>query len=302
MINAIKKLKKIKAKRVFVQFPEGIKLKIEDITKELEKAGFEVVVCIEPCFGACDIRENEARLLNCDAILHIGHENYGVKTTIPVVFWEYFLEKNPLPILEKEFQKLEKFKKIGLITSLQFVQSIPTVKKFLEERGKKVFVYKDLQYPGQVLGCRTIAAKKIERNVDCFLAISAGKFYAQGLILSVKKPVFNLDLEKEEIHSLEGERRKLMKIIAWNKSQLKDAKKIGLLVSWKLGQFKLPYELKRKLERQGKEVYILAMDEITPEKIEGLKLDGLINLACPRIATDDVFKYSIPILNMSDLE
>jgi len=249
MEDVIKKLKKIKAKRIFLQFPEGIKLRIQNIVKELEKEGFEIVVCIEPCFGACDIRENEARLLKCDTILHIGHENYGVRTTLPVVFWEYFIESDPLPALKKDIQKLDQFKKIGLVTSLQFVHAIPIVKKFLEEHGKKVFVYKDLQYPGQVLGCRVDAAKKIEGKVDCFLAISAGKFYAQGLVLSVKKPVFNLDLEKEEIQSLEEERRKLIKIIVWNKSQIKSAKNIGILVSWKLGQFKLPYDLKKKLEK-----------------------------------------------------
>jgi len=297
--EVIKKLKKLKAKRIFIKFPEGIRLKIQKIVKELEGNGFETILCVEKCFGACDVRENEAKLLGCDVILHIGHEKFLPRTKIPVVYWEYFIEADPLPILEKDFEKLKDFGKIGLITSIQFVKLLPKVEEYLKEKGKKVFVHKALQYPGQVLGCDLRAAKAIEKKVDCFLAVSAGEFYAAGLVLQTDKPVLNLDLERGEIRSLEEFKKKIQKILVWNKAQLKEAKKIGLLVSWKKGQLRLPFELKKKLESGGKEVYILAMDEVTPEKIEGLELDFLINLACPRIAIDDQAKYPIPILNFN---
>lgn len=302
MKETIEKLEKLKARRVFVQFPEGLKLRIQDIVRKLEENGFEVVTCLEPCFGSCDIRDSEARLLGCDVILHIGHEDFGVKTKLPVVFWEYFIEADPIPILEKEFEKLKDFKNIGLITSIQFVKTIPIIKKFLENRNKRVFVHKSLQYPGQILGCRLEAAKSIEKEIDCLLCISAGKFYGLGVVLVTDKPVLCLDLEKKEIHSLDELKRKIQKIIAWNKAQLKDAKKVGVLVSWKKGQFKNPYKFKKELEKQGKEVYILIMDEITPEKMEGLKLDMLISCACPRIGIDDLERYKTPIINWDQLE
>jgi 2-(3-amino-3-carboxypropyl)histidine synthase len=297
MENAVKELKNLKVKRVLIQYPEGIKSKIPEIAKQLEKEGFEVVVCTEACYGSCDIRENEARLLKCDAILHIGHEDYGIKSKIPVVYWEYFLDVDPIPILKNSLDKLKNYKKIGLITSLQFVKSIPIVQKFLEKNGKKVFVRKVLQYPGQILGCKLDAGKIIEKNVDCFLCISAGEFYGLGMVLQTEKPILNLDLERKTIENLEGRKRKIQKIIAWNKSALKDAKKVGILVSWKLGQFKSPFDIKKRLEKDGKEVFILAMDEITPEKIECLKLDALVNCACPRVGIDDLDRYKIPIVN-----
>ena len=299
--DVIKKLKKLKAKRIFVQFPEGIRLKIQKIVKELEEKGFEVILCAEKCFGACDVRENEARLFGCNVILHIGHEKFLPRTKIPIVYWEYFMEADPLPTLEKEFEKLKDFDKIGLITSIQFVRLLPKVEEYLKEKGKKVFVHKALQYPGQVLGCDLRAAKAIEKKVDCFLAISAGEFYAAGLVLQTDKPVLNLDLERREIRSLDEFKRRIQKILVWNKAQLKDAKKIGLLVSWKKGQLRLPFELKKKLEAEGKEVYILAMDEVTPEKIEGLELDFLINAACPRIGLDDLERYFLPIVNLDQI-
>jgi len=300
--DVINRLKLLKSRRVFVQFPEGIRLRIKEIVKVIEKEGIDVVLCTEPCFGACDIRDNEAMALGCDSILHIGHEDFGVKSTLPVVFWEYFIKIDPLPILQKELKKMQNFKKIGLVTSIQFVHTIPKIKHFLEMVGKKVFVHRELQYPGQVLGCRLEAAKKIEDKVDCFLCITAGKFYGLGIILETDKPVLCFDLERKEIYSLDDLKKKLQKIIAWNKSQIEDARVVGLLISWKKGQFNPNvFKIKKKFETEGKDVYVLAMDEITPEKLEGLELEGLVNFACPRIGIDDVERYKIPIVNWDQI-
>ncbi len=202
MEEAIKELKRLKAKRVFIQYPEGIKKKIQDIAKRLEKEGFETIICLQECYGACDIRDEEASRVECDVILHIGHEPVVRDTKLPVVYWEYFLDVDPLPALEKQFDKLKDYHKIGLITSLQFVKTVPIVKQYLEKRGKKVFVHKSLQYPGQVLGCRLDAGKAIDDKVDCFLCISAGKFYGEGGLIYLNKPIFNLDLERNEIYDM----------------------------------------------------------------------------------------------------
>lgn len=302
MEDVVKQLKKLNVKRVFVQFPEGLTLRIQEIAKSLEREGFQLIICVEKCFGACDVRDVEALRLGCEAILHIGHIPFLRKTKLPVVYWEYQLNVNPIPILEENFQKLANYQKIGLLTSTQFVQTIPEVKRFLEMRGKEVFVHTSLKYPGQILGCDLEAGIAIAERVDCFLCITAGKFYGFGIALKVDKPVLSLDLERRVIYSLEEEKRKIQKLIEWNKAQLKEARKVGIVVSWKKGQlYGDPFKVKSELEGDGKEVYILAMDEITPEKLEGLKLDALINFACPRIGRDDINRFKLPIVNFEDV-
>jgi 2-(3-amino-3-carboxypropyl)histidine synthase len=301
--KAVQELKKIKAKRIFVHFPEGLKLSIQKIAEKLEKEGFEVVLCLEKTYGACDVRDDETKRFKCDAILHIAHQDYGVKSSLPVVYWDYFIEANAVSILEKEFAKLKNYKNIGLVTSVQFVKSLPAVAEFLEKKGKKVFLHKSLQYTGQMLGCRIGSGLAVEKNVDVFLCISAGKFYGLGLALFTKKPLLNLDLETQSIYSLDAQKEKIEKIIVWNKQMFKEAKSIGLLVSWKKGQmFGNPFRLKNNLEKQGKKVYILAMDEISSEKIEGLKLDFLVNFACPRIEYPEFTELKTPMLNWYQVE
>lgn len=303
MKEAIRELKELEVKRIFVQYPEGLRLRIQKIVKELEKEGFDVILCNESTYGACDVREHEAKLLRCDAILHIGHGDFGVKTEMPVVYADYFIEADPLPILEKEFKQLEGYQNIGLATSIQFVKTLPVIKEFLEKKGKKVFIGKSTteKYHGQILGCRLGAAKEIEDKVDCFLCISAGKFYGLGLTLKTDKPMLNLDFEKGTIRDMEDFKKKIQKIIAWNKAEFKEARRVGILVSFKLGQFTMPYRIKEKLEGDGKETYIIAMDEITKDKLAGLKLDFLVNTACSRIGTDNLEMYDLPILNWDQI-
>jgi len=291
-MDITKELKKKRAKRVFVQYPEGLKLRIQNITKEIEDNGIEIVICCEPTFGACDIRDQEAERLGCDAILHIGHSDQKIKSKIPVVYWEYFYTVDPIPILKEEIDELKDFKKIGIVTSVQFSKSIEKVIDFLKEVGKEVYIHKSLKYPGQILGCNIDAAKKIEDKVDCFLYVGAGKFHPLGVALETKKPVFALDFEKKRIYSLEKERIKWLKKKAWHDSDLEDAKKVGIIVCWKRGQERMneARKLKKELENKGKEVSILAFDDFKKEKIEGLKFDVLLNLACPRL--DDELIYS----------
>jgi len=291
-MDVIEELKKKRIKRIFVQYPEGLKLRIQSIVKKIEGNDFEVVICCEACYGACDIRDFEAERLGCDAILHIGHSDLGIKSKIPVIYWEYFYTVDPIPILKKEIKKLSKFKRIGLITSVQFVKAMDKVKDYLKDMGKEVHTHKSLKYPGQILGCNVDAAKRIENKIDCFLYVGAGRFHPIGVAVNTEKPVYSLDLEKNKLYSLEMERKKWLKKKAWHDSKLEDARKVGIIICWKRGQEKMDEakKLKKELENNGKEVTILAFDDFKKEKIEGLKFDVLLNLACPRL--DDEIIWS----------
>jgi 2-(3-amino-3-carboxypropyl)histidine synthase len=72
-----------------------------------------------------------------------------------------------------------------------------------------------------------------------------------------------------------------------------DAKRIGLIIGLKEGQFAQvrALELKKKLEELGKRVQLIALTEITDERIQIFRqIDAFIQVACPRIATDNHFK------------
>ena len=290
MKQAVQELKKLKAKRIFVQYPEGLKTKIQDIAKQMEKDGFELVLNCEPVFGACDVRDFEAKRLGCQAILHIAHSDFGVKSELPVVYWDYFLDVDPIPALKKNFEKIKNFKNIGLFASIQYIPALKMVKNFLEKNGKKAYVYKSQKHEGQVLGCRVYAGKAIEDKVDCFLYVGSGKFHPLGLALVTEKPVFSLDVEKNDIVSLDPEKKKYLKKRAWHDYKLKEAMIVGITVSWKQGQNRIEeaMRMKQRLEKEGKEVHILAFDTVAKSKTTGMKFDIILNLVCPRMDDEDL--------------
>ena len=53
--DIIAMLKKRGAKKVALQFPEGLKRRAAGIAADLKAAGFDVIVSGDPCYGACDL-------------------------------------------------------------------------------------------------------------------------------------------------------------------------------------------------------------------------------------------------------
>lgn len=292
-------ISKYKAKAVAIQIPEGLKTKVQEIAKEIERFDVVAVIFVDPCFGACDIKDYEARLLGCGLLIHFGHSPMIKKTEVPTLYIEYKMNINPIPIIKKNITKLDKYKKIGLLTTVQHVDCLQKIKKFLEENKKQVFIGRsNLKYDGQILGCNYQSAKSIEKKVDCFVYIGTGTFHPLGVLHNVKKGVFMADLENKTLRKIDD--LTYQKKLIMKKEKFKDARIVGLIVSTKKGQLnRNVFEIKKKIEKMNKEVYILVMDFISQEKIEGLKLDVLVNTACPRIEDDSAFKQTL--INLRDI-
>lgn len=302
--NIEAKLKTQNAKKIFLQAPEGLKTRVLDIAESLEKTGFEVIIGCDPTYGACDLRDNEALSLGCDLLLHIGHSDFGVKSHLPVIYEPYEMEFDPLPLLKKHLPSLSPFQSISLLTTIQFEKILKPAQQFLEQQGKKILFVKQIrnQKEGLLLGCDWTAALPLKEQVDCFLYIGSGKFHPLGLARMVSKPVLWLDIETGELKDLTKEKQRLEKVKAFHLEQAKESQRFGILLSVKEGQFflKKAEELKKMLREKGKNAYLLVMDEISPAKIAGMKLEVLVNCACPRI-DEDFSLFKKPILNPEDV-
>ena len=277
-----------------LQVPDGLKRKALKLADEIG----DVIIDCESCYGACDLAINEAKVLDCEKIIHFGHSKL-VESDVPVEYKEIRV-KVTLPL-----EKLKmKEKRIGLVSTLQFINSLDVAKEFLEKNGKKVVIGNWKGYPGQILGCDVSAAKSIESEIDAFLFIGTGQFHPLGLALQTEKPVYFLNLEKKTMEDLSELKQKFLKQRYAAIALAKDAKTFGILVSTKPGQLKLELakSMKKKLEAKGKKAYILAFNEIKPEKLEGFDLDCYINTACPRISIDNRTDFKKPVLNSDEVE
>ena len=280
----MEKVKEHKPKKILLQVPEGLKTRALEISSELKnKTEAEIIISGEPCYGACDLRLDEAKLLGCDLILHFGHIDFGVKSEIPVVYVSVEVDFGIDKSLEGELRRLKE-DNINIYSSEPFRKSLDILEKILENQGKKIGEKKI------ILGCSRPKARG-EAN----LFVGSGRFHS----LSLRGKTYFLDLEMNRLedvtHMIEKEERKRQARI----EKFKEAKRIGILLSKKPGQFYRDYrELKQKLEKEGKEVEILIFDEITNEKLLGLGFDYYVNTACPRILDG----AGAPLINLRDLK
>ncbi|MBW6451522.1 MAG: diphthamide biosynthesis enzyme Dph2 [DPANN group archaeon] len=293
------------AKKIALQLPEGLKTQSREIIDSITDLDCDVLLFADPCFGACDIPEDSAKQLNCDVIIHFAHSKYLKNIKIPILYVEYRTDNNKeiIETLTKNISKLKEYSSIGLITTLQHINSLDNVKEILEKNNIKTYIGKPklATYKGQILGCDQSSAKDITEKVECFLYIGSGLFHPLGVARDQDKPVWILDIEKKELNHLKKEYEKYYTKIILKKAKFDIAQNIGLLVSTKNGQMdKNIKPIKTKLEALGKKVYVLVMNHISYDKMEGIGIDFLINTACPRLEEDLTFDR--PLLNWNTLK
>lgn len=71
-------VRKEKPKIVGLQFPEGLKRYALDVASEVEReTNAKTVIFVDPTYGACDLKKEQARKLRVDLLVHFGHTKFG---------------------------------------------------------------------------------------------------------------------------------------------------------------------------------------------------------------------------------
>lgn len=296
---------KLGAKRVLIQLPEGLKPEAPNIARAIEKLGVQLVISADPCYGACDLAMDEAESLGVDLIIHYGHSKLVKFERVPTLYVEARATVPVNSVVEKALPLLARWRRIGLVTTVQHVQTLDEVREVLTRAGKTVVMgdARRLPYPGQVVGCDYSNAVSISKNVDAFLFIGGGLFHALGVALSSSKPTVVADPFEDRAFAVENDAEKILKQRWAAIDQAKRAKDFAVLIGTKPGQkrWETAMQIKQTLEENGKPSYLLATDEITPEVLmEFPTIDAFVNTACPRILLDDAVRFKRPVLTVNE--
>jgi 2-(3-amino-3-carboxypropyl)histidine synthase len=259
----------------------------------LKQEGFEPLISGDPCFGACDLAED--LLAEADVLVHFGHAPLGASSKViyelvPRDFDPEVLEI-ALPILSESC--------VGLVTTIQHVQQIDRMVKWLQQKGIQAVVMEGTArtpYPGQVLGCSFEAARRTKAREILF--IGTGMFHPIGVQLATGVRVIALDPFSHEVQVVDASRmlRKRFALI----ESAREAKSIGILVSLKKGQQR--WDLARRLVNLSEKAVLVALHDVTPEELLNLGMGCYVNTACPRLAYDDQPRFSVPVLTPSEFE
>ena len=239
-----------------------------------------------------------------DLIIHYGHTPLPLKYEVPTLFIEAFSNIDLKKSLDKSLNYLKDYSRIGLVTTTQHLHHLNESKDFLEDNGKEVVLGSSPSTrKGQVLGCNFSSIKNLD--VEIFLFIGNGNFHPLGINLFTNTPVLALDPYNNEIRKMDEYADRILRIRFARITKAKSAKKWGILVSSKEGQYrmKLAKELKKTIEKNSMEAYIILLDNVTPDALLSyLELDAFVVSACPRIAIDDSQMYKKPLLTPQELE
>jgi len=274
--------------------PDGILPQVQETAIKIsEKFGIPTYVLADTTWGTCDMNSMGSKVLGADIQFNIGHtintEVYEKNLILIDAFDDVEFDS-----VAKKCTELLKGKIISLVTDSQHLHQVDKVEKIFTENGITVKIGKGKGQlnDGQVFGCEFYPASELKKEVDAYVFLGQSNFHAAGIALSTNLPTYVLDPYFNEVREVTEFAQKLKKKATLAIYKAADAKSFGVIVGLKEGQLSKVFALriKKDLEKEGKQVQLFALTDITNDRLKNLKgIDAFIQVACPRISTDNQF-------------
>ncbi len=295
------------AKLVVVQFAEGLKVYAEQVIQTLEKeTGATMILAADPTWGGCDIEDVQAKLHGADLLIHFGHNDFCKESEVPVLYVPVRSTLEVIPLLKQHVETLRAHAPLGLTATVQHLHTLPEVQEFLNSHNVEAYIggpSSRAEVAGQVLGCDCSSALNVTMNVKAYLYIGGGDFHPLGVALATGKTCYILDPFRRELRDTDP-LVKRVKTKRWDAIiRARNAQKWGIIVGLKKGQGTFPqaFEVKKRLESEGRQAMILAAREVSDSILVHYSFDAYVVIACPRLPTDDQENFSKPILTPQEL-
>ena len=305
--EVIRQLDDIKARKILLQLPDGLKPHVFDYFSRLSEK-FSVIVSSESFYGACDISTMDV-YRDVDCIVQLGHSEIpNIEYPKPVIFMEYRIQ-GEIGIDDEAFQPLKEkgHKKIGLLCSVQYVDQMHHVKGILDRMGFETYIGRQdarMKHPGQVLGCNFSSAHSISAKVDCLVVVSTGRFHAIGAQLASEKEVFILDMNERRLIPIKEETDRFLRRRYAKISRAMNARKICVVADTKIGQYRirLAETIMEQAKSLGMQSVLLTANDVRPSDYENMRCDAVVFTGCPRVSIDDQDKFTMPILTPPEFQ
>ena len=274
--------------------PDGILPQVQETAMKITKK-FQIpaYVLADTTWGTCDLNTNGAKILGSEIQFNIGHTINTESLEKNLVLIDAF-DDVEFDSVARKCTELLKGKIISLVTDSQHLHQVDKVEKVLTESGIDVKIGKGKGQlnDGQVFGCEFYPASDLKKEVDAYVFLGQSNFHAAGIALSTNLPTYVLDPYFNEVREVTEFAQQLKKKATLAIYKAADAKSFGVIVGLKEGQLSKVFALKikKELEEVGKDVQLFALTDITNERLRNLKgIDAFIQVACPRISTDNQF-------------
>ncbi|MGB0651804.1 MAG: diphthamide biosynthesis enzyme Dph2 [Thermoplasmatota archaeon] len=298
---------------VGLQFPDGMRDHATEIAAIVEaELGAVPIVSADPCYGACDLCDDEMAKLGVTVLIHFGHSAMPSVPTqhgVQVYFVPAHSSHDITEVVERACREHlpEGTTKLGLCTTAQHAHKLEEAAELVRGFGLEPVIRSGdarTALPGQLLGCNVMAATAA-MDADAFLFVGSGDFHPLALALETQKPIIAADPYHGIVANLETAKHRILKQRYAAIGQAKEAQTFGIVVSTKGGQmrFQLAQKMLQKLRAHGKEGTIIQNKQISPGDLLYFRhLDAFVGVACPRVPIDDQGRYDKPFLTPQELD
>jgi len=298
--------------KVALQMPDGFMIFSILIADILEKfAECECVILGDITYGACCLDDLGCKSLGCDFIIHYGHSclipitESCVKTLY--VFVDIQIDMEHL-VKTLEYNFPDKDKKLHIMGSIQYNNSVFLCKRELVERG-----YKNVIIPqtkprsgGEVLGCTSPSiggcdSKNFQSDPDpTVIFLCDGRFHMESAMIANPDYTFYQYNPFTKLLSLERYEIDLMKKVRLDMiNKCRSAKHVGIIfgILGRQGNPDILNNITNVLSKKGISYTIILLSEITDQKIlQYSNCEVFIQIACPRISIDWGIYFSKPVI------
>ena len=274
--------------------PDGMLPQVQETAIRItKKFGIPAYVLADTTWGTCDLNTNGAKVLGSEIQFNIGHTINTESLEKNLVLIDAF-DDVEFDSVAKKCTGLLQGKTISLVTDSQHLNQVDKVEKIFTDSGIKVKIGKGKGQlnDGQVFGCEFYPATALKKEVDAYVFLGQSNFHAAGIALSTNLPTYVLDPYFNEVREITEFAQKLKRKATLAIYKAADAQSFGVIVGLKEGQLSKVFALKikKELEAEGKDVQLFALTDITNDRLRNLKgIDAFVQVACPRISTDNQF-------------
>lgn len=308
--KCIWRIKQAGAKRVALQFPEGLLMYSLTICDILE-AFTDVKECFvlgDVTYGACCVDDFSAAALGADFLIHYGHSCLVPIdfTSIPCLYVFVDIQIDVQHLVETVRYNFKTEDKFAIAGTIQFSTAIHAAKAALAVQYPNIIVpqVKPLS-PGEVLGCTSPSLPC--GAVDSVVFVADGRFHLESfMIANPQVQAFRYDpylkvlvLEKYNHRSMKETRKRAI-------MQAQIGKQWGVILGTlgRQGNPKVLNHIEQRLGEKGLSYIVFLMSEISPSKIALFEdsIDVWVQIACPRLSIDWGEAFTRPLLTPFEAE
>lgn len=294
------RIKQAGAKRVALQFPEGLLLYACTISDIIEQfTGADIIIMGDVTYGACCVDDYTARALGADFMVHYGHSCLIPidATLIKMLYVFVDVQIDNIHVMETLRFNFKVHSTIALVSTIQFVAALQSIHQQLQTEFNIVVPQSKPLSPGEILGC---TSPRLPPNVNAVVYIGDGRFHLESIMISnPDTPAYRYDPYSKVFTREYYEHDIMLKSRKGAILEAKKAKRFGIILGslGRQGSPNILSHLQSVMTQQGRDYVVVLLSEIFPEKLKLFTgVDAWIQVACPRLSIDWGSAFDKPLL------